>query len=358
MGIQKSLHDVTIRKNLHYNYMNNKDEILVSIICLTYNHEPYIRDAIDGFLKQETTFKFEIIIHDDASRDNTAEIIKDYYIRYPDILNPILQSENKLSKGHWIIHDLILRIAKGKYIALCEGDDYWIDKKKLQKQVECLETDNCCTFCFTNAFVDYNNGKGYTKQKVVPWTKYARKKFDKNRKVYYISDLVHLSLIPTASFLFKKELYLSIPKLPHYCFRGDQYLALYFTSIGYAIFINEQTCVYRRNVVGSATYRWSQIGVDHNKIHPIDKKFLLMYDEFDKMTRHKYHESLEILRIKHTIGSALLKHDWNYLKRKEVKNYIKYAGIKTKIKVFLTQYPAFEKLIHSIYFIIKNKRNS
>ncbi len=119
-----------------------KKEPLVSICCITYNHELYIRDAIEGFLMQKTDFPFEILIHDDASTDGTADIIREYEAKYPDIIKPIYQTENQYSKGIKISATYNYPRAKGKYIALCEGDDYWIDPYKLQKQVDFLEANN------------------------------------------------------------------------------------------------------------------------------------------------------------------------------------------------------------------------
>ncbi len=107
---------------------------LVSISCITYNHESYIRDAIEGFLIQETDFPFEILIHDDASTDRTADIIREYEEQYPKLIKPIYQTENQYSQGRKPGLNNINR-AQGKYIALCEGDDYWTDRRKLQKQV-------------------------------------------------------------------------------------------------------------------------------------------------------------------------------------------------------------------------------
>jgi glycosyltransferase involved in cell wall biosynthesis len=114
---------------------------LVSISCITYNHAKYIRDAIEGFLIQKTAFKFEVLIHDDASRDGTDKIVKDYELKYSDLIFPIYQKENQYSKGvRGISATFNIPRARGKYIALCEGDDYWIDPYKLQKQVEFLES--------------------------------------------------------------------------------------------------------------------------------------------------------------------------------------------------------------------------
>lgn len=120
---------------------------LVSITCTAYNHEKFIRDTIEGFLMQKTTFPFEILIHDDASTDNTAEIIKEYELKYPDLIKPIYQKENQLSKGISIILNYTLPRAKGKYIAMCEGDDFWTDPDKLQKQIDFLESNSDYSLC-------------------------------------------------------------------------------------------------------------------------------------------------------------------------------------------------------------------
>ena len=107
------------------------DKPLVSISCIAYNHESYIRQCLDGFLMQKTTFSFEILIHDDASTDNTTDIIREYERKYPDIIKPIYQKENQYSKGIPISATFNWPRAKGKYIAMCEGDDYWTDPLKI-----------------------------------------------------------------------------------------------------------------------------------------------------------------------------------------------------------------------------------
>jgi glycosyltransferase involved in cell wall biosynthesis len=120
---------------------------LVSISCITYNHEIYTEDAFHGFLIQETDFPFEILVHDDASTDRTADIIREYEKKYPKIIKPIYQTENQFSKGHKISFKFNFPRAKGKYIAMCEGDDYWIDRFKLQKQVDFLEKNINYAMC-------------------------------------------------------------------------------------------------------------------------------------------------------------------------------------------------------------------
>ena len=123
---------------------------LVSISCITFNHAPYLRECFDGFLMQQTDFKFEVVVHDDASTDGTREVIEEYTAKYPDIFVPMYQTENQYSKG---VRGMMARFnfprCRGKYIALCEGDDYWIDPLKLQKQVDFLEANESFSICWT-----------------------------------------------------------------------------------------------------------------------------------------------------------------------------------------------------------------
>ena len=118
---------------------NNNNIPLVSISCITYQHAPYIRQCLDGFLMQRTDFAFEVLIHDDASTDGTEEIIREYEAKFPDIIKPLYEEENQWVKGRRGSKTFNYPRAKGKYIALCEGDDYWTDPLKLQKQVDFLE---------------------------------------------------------------------------------------------------------------------------------------------------------------------------------------------------------------------------
>lgn len=115
-------------------------QVTVSIICNAFNHEKYIEKTLEGFLTQKTEYSFEVLVHDDASTDRTAEIIRRYEKQYPDIIKPIYQTENQYSKGVNVSGTYQYSRAKGKYIAFCEGDDYWCCEEKLQRQVEFLET--------------------------------------------------------------------------------------------------------------------------------------------------------------------------------------------------------------------------
>ena len=123
------------------------DEPLVSVCCPTYNHSAFIRDAIEGFLMQRRDFPVEIIIHDDASTDGTAAIVRECAEAHPDLIRPILQTENQYSKGE-SISPRVFDVSRGKYIAFCEGDDYWTDPLKLQRQVGYLAANPGASGCF------------------------------------------------------------------------------------------------------------------------------------------------------------------------------------------------------------------
>lgn len=132
---------------------------LVSIRCLVYNHEPFLRQCLDGFVMQKTTFPFEAIVHDDASTDGSAAIIREYAEKYPDIIKPIYETENQYSKRDGSIGRIIdaAMHPNSKYIATCEGDDYWTDPNKLQIQVDFLESHPDYVICSHNIKTYYQN---------------------------------------------------------------------------------------------------------------------------------------------------------------------------------------------------------
>lgn len=221
-------------------------EILVSISCITYNHKSYIKKALDSFLMQKTNFKYEILIHDDASTDGTQDIIIEYQKKYPHIIKPILQSENQYSKGikriTYIFND---KRAQGKYIALCEGDDFWTDPTKLQKQVDYMESHNECSMCF-HATKFYNNEtKSVTE---------IRRAYNKSC-IALSYDIISKGggFIITNSMLYRKS---ALDNPPEFFFNshvGDYAMQLIFTTKGTVYYINEPMSAYRIAVKGSWT---------------------------------------------------------------------------------------------------------
>jgi len=125
------------------------EQIIVTICCTAFNQEAYIRKCLDGIVMQITNFKYEAIVHDDASTDETAAIIQEYAAKYPDIIKAILETENQYSKHNGSLRKIMRANTKGKYVATCEADDYWTDPYKLQKQVDIMESDSNISMVYT-----------------------------------------------------------------------------------------------------------------------------------------------------------------------------------------------------------------
>ena len=173
---------------------------LVAIRCIAYNQEKYIRDTLDGFVMQKTDFPFVAVVHDDASTDNTASIIREYAEKYPDIIKPIFETENQYCKpGNPLgkIMKQAIDATGAKYVAFCEGDDYWTDPLKLQKQVDFLENNPDFTMCF-NAIEVVNEHTGTT----YPLAKVETRE-------YSSSEIIESLLLQTASVILRKDIYSS-----------------------------------------------------------------------------------------------------------------------------------------------------
>lgn len=139
----------------------NEDEpVIVSIRCITYNHAPYIRQCLEGFVMQRTNFRFQAVVHDDASTDGTTEIVREYAEKYPDIIVPVYEEENRWSKHDGSLLTVMYPLLVGKYLAHCEGDDFWTDPYKLQKQVDFLEAHPDYVLTYTDYSVVDRESKG------------------------------------------------------------------------------------------------------------------------------------------------------------------------------------------------------
>ncbi len=222
--------------------MNN---VLVSIICTAYNQKSFIRKCLDGFVMQKTTFPFEVIIHDDASTDGTADIIKEYEQKYPDIIKPIYQKENQFSKGLNINYTYNYPRVKGKYIAFCEGDDYWIDENKLQIQVDFLESHPDFTGCFHKSVRrDETTGKDISFMPTL---------LDlKGKTVFTINDTKHGYFIETPSVMYRLENYKDelLNEYPLNIINGDSWHIYFFSFRGKFKYIDKLMSVKTINETG------------------------------------------------------------------------------------------------------------
>jgi len=186
------------------------DQPVVSISCITYNHAPFLRKCLDSFLSQVTSFPFEVVIHDDASTDGTQEIILEYCDKYPDVFFPLLQKENQYSKG---VRGMMAKFnfprCRGKYIALCEGDDFWTDNEKLQKQVDELENNPEVVLTGHDAMIINQKGELVSNSKLPPEKKRNCSSLELKKSFYVLTqsmcfrNLPFLKNMPPESFKSK-----------------------------------------------------------------------------------------------------------------------------------------------------------
>ena len=215
----------------------NKDE-LVSIYCVTYNHATYIKDALEGFLKQRTEFPIKIYVYDDGSTDETADIVREYHSTYPELIVGIYSDENMYSKTDNYVEyqrGFLKQYIKGKYVALCDGDDYWTANIKLQKQINYMETHpNCYLTAHASKWID------------------CQKKEEKGYHPYHESrNLTSEELIlqtggniTTASFVMRREVFFPSAGYPK-ADVGDVPMQLCALNLGSIYYFDEEMCAYR-----------------------------------------------------------------------------------------------------------------
>lgn len=250
------------------NFMNQP---LVAIHCLVYNHEPYLRDCLEGFVMQQTNFPFVAIVHDDASTDNSAAIIREYEEKYPNIIKPIYETENQYSKQDGSLGRIMnaaIEATGAKYVAMCEGDDYWTDPLKLQKQVDFMEENPEYSICFhkVNTLIQ---ATGELKEEFV-----VRDMPEKST----ILDLAEGNYIHTPSVLYRKypnvlETYQRL--MP--CLPGDYVMWMLLAEKGNIYKFNEPMAVYR---YGSGVWSTSQtINNDLKYLNTLNKLYVTSNNE-------------------------------------------------------------------------------
>lgn len=308
---------------------------IVSIKCLVYNHEPYLQQCLDGFVMQKTDFPFEVIIHDDASTDNSVVIIREYAEKYPNIIKPIYETENQYSKKDGtlqrIINDTIH--PNSKYIAFCEGDDYWIDPLKLQKQVDFMENNPDYTFVFSTVktFDMHGKLKMYILKKV--------ENRDYTGLEYFLKPPSQ-----TSTFLLRKEILFTdyYKKVLDLKFEaGDIPLVLTCAHFGKLRGFSECMSVYRIHPEG-----WTRKPIGHkelwNRINA-QLKFKFFGNEFQRAAEKMYIRqciysfmiySLKNKKDKYSFISAAYK--MSLLQTSESILEIIYEQLHKRIKLFVT----------------------
>jgi len=288
---------------------------------ITYNHEKFIAQAIEGVLMQKTDFPFELIIGEDCSTDRTREIVVDYANRYPEIIKPILHEKNVGAKAN---SESVREACTGKYVALCEGDDYWIDPLKLQKQVDFMESHPECTLSIHNAVIIDSKGKNG-----------GNFLLSKNIKsgIYSVEQIALFGFVPTASILYRKHIFENPPVWFSNARPGDYALILIVCSAGYAYYSSEVASAYRHGVLGSATVRLN----NKPRIEKVQyfKQYIHLIDCFDEYTNCKYKEAMDQVRIRKEIAIIELEKDFASLRRSRYKSYVKSLSISQRLKMYL-----------------------
>lgn len=307
------------------------DNPVVSVCIQTYNHQNYIAECIEGVLMQKTKFPIEILIGEDESPDGTRDICLEYAQKYPEKIRLFLHHRknvmviNGKATGRfnflWNITN-----AKGKYIALCEGDDYWTDPDKLQKQVDALEEYQNCDICFhpTMRLDD-----------VTKTTKIEANYFD-NTHVVEVEKVIlgEGHFCPTASLLFRRELFQEIPPIFDTAPVGDYFIQVLGALKGGALYLNHCMSVYRTNT--GIAWRDSVSQIEKKEIHTT--YFNKSIDEFDDFLKGKYHMLFQQLKANSYSYIALV-----YLRNKQFENF------KRNITISINTYPTgtlFTKLLY------------
>lgn len=232
------------------------ERLLLSVCIITYNHGKYLREAIDSVLIQKVNFNFEIIVADDYSLDDTRQILFEYKERFPNLFKLILQEKNVGAAQNW--YDLLF-MAKAKYISYFEGDDYWIDPLKLQKQINILESGNKYSACVHQTQLLINGKLGNLFNENVP-------------QIITIKDLYEGRLFHTASCIFKKSILDYFPKKSIMMASGDRFLNFCIAIEGSIFFIEDTMCIYRKHDKGlSSNMTPKKLLLDLNTIQYLKK---------------------------------------------------------------------------------------
>ena len=266
------------------------NDIKVTVWCLAYNHEKYIRSALDGFVMQKTNFAYEVLVHDDASTDRTAEIIREYEEKYPDIIKPIYEKENQYRSGKNYATSFLLPNAKGKYIAYCEGDDYWTDENKLQRAYDVLEAHENVYMCVHK--VKCTNEDDTPNSEVHP-PKKAKLNGDTLLTPEEMAALVWEKVgyvFQTSSFVIRKEVLQT--RVVHELFgkiTGDERIIRSAMSLGCVYYIDRVMSCRRLWTIGNYNSRQREKTNEERmvqQLRTLDAE--LLYDEMMEGRFHKY----------------------------------------------------------------------
>lgn len=310
-----------------------KTDIAISVNMITYNHVKYIRQAIESILNQKTNFKFELLIHDDASTDGTIDIIKEYADKYPDIVRPYYEEKNQYSQGNRrISYTFNNPRARGKYIASCEGDDFWIDENKLQYQYDFLESHPEYIAHYHAAKIVNNDGK---------FTGYFLGQVGITEIMTFDQSL--LNFYPTASKMYRKNAFDEVPDFYFIGDAGDFPTQILLLMNGNAFYEGKTMSAYRTGVPGSSNDRFNRWSLERRLKH-FDERVEIL-NQVDQLTNYQHTEAIEKY-IAIILNNKVQMYDLLSDKVKEYRILRKTAGFKKlcflkRVKLFLSDFAPF-----------------
>lgn len=287
----------------------------LSVCVVTYNQEKYIAQALDSFLAQKTDFPFQVIVGDDASTDGTPAILREYAEKYPDIIKPILHEKNRGP-----IHNSlsVYDAAKTDYVAICDGDDYWIDENKLQKQVDFLETHPHFSIC-------YHVMKIVVEEMPSEVSFWPSKDYRFNKEALTIEELAQRNPMGANTVVyrwrFKNENIRDL--MPDNICPGDYFLALLHAEKGYIGFIDEVMSVYRRNTGGISADLMLDESKTWEKLGFMELNFHKAVEEHLRYKLERFIRPAKIERCKGILKAFIKNNDVEKLKKYE-NEYPKY----------------------------------
>lgn len=319
-------------------------EIRVSVICNVYNHEKYLRDALEGFVMQRTVFPFEVLVHDDASTDHSADIIREYEEKYPQIIKPVYQTLNQYSRGGGITRRFQLPRAKGKYIAMCEGDDYWTDPLKLQKQYNFMEAHPEYSLCVCSTqWLNLQTGIIENRGQISEDTDISLEEIilEKKGRVFQY-----------ASFFLKAEVVNSYPEWRTKFPIGDYPLAIMAALNGKVRMLADVMTVYRFCAPNSWTQRMDQ----EDKRAKVCVRMIEGLTALNDATDCRYQEVITQRIRRHQYTLALMNHDLNALRSDELKEIYRSRKLVFRLSdVLRCKYPnVYSKLMKPLAKVMKS----
>ena len=333
-------------------------EMGVSILCMAYNQEKYIRQTLESFVMQKTNFPFEVLVNDDVSTDKTPEIIKEFADKYPNILKPVFQKENQYSKGISIHTNFLFPKAKGKYLAFCEGDDFWTDENKLQMQYDIMEKNPDCHLCLHKVRVISENGEELKET----YPEHLSKKIINTEK--FLKLIFCSYTFQTSSYFLRAEDYknfikdfnesLLLYRLYSEIRIGDEPTLIYFGLLGKTYYINKIMSKYRAFSLGSWSSRMNSKS-NEQKVKMF-KHLIKITEEIDKYTSYKYHKLCVVRFLRFSIEIAkytLNKKDLLLKGRKEF--FGRFNLFHKSILFMYILFPHFGKFIYDTYLNLYKK---